>query len=91
MIIFQILVAGGCNGWCIHNEAMSSAAIFDPDSNSWAPAAALPKPLSGARLELLDGLPTIVGGYDNDRQNDILYQVHWKPDTRHPDIRIIRK
>ena len=25
--------------------------------------------------ELLDGLPTIVGGYDNTKQNDVLYQV----------------
>ena len=34
------------------------------------------KPLSGARMELLDGLPTVVGGYDNKQQNDILYQVN---------------
>ena len=54
---------------------MSAAAIFDPDSNSWAPAAPLPKPLSSARMELLDGRPTIIGGYDNEGQNDILYQV----------------
>ena len=71
----QILVAGGCAGWCIHNEAMSSAAVFDPDADAWSPAAPLPKPLSGARMELLDGLPTVVGGYDNKQQNDILYQV----------------
>ena len=37
----------------------------------------VPKPLSGARMELLDGLPTVVGGYDNKQQNDILYQVQY--------------
>ena len=69
------MVAGGCKEWCIRSPAMSAAAIFDPDSNSWAPAAPLPKPLSSARMELLDGRPTIIGGYDNEGQNDILYQV----------------
>ena len=43
-------------------------------------------------MEVLDGLPTIVGGYDNesDKQNDILYQYHPEADEwrEHPFARL---
>jgi hypothetical protein len=42
-------------------------------------------------MDLLDGVPTIIGGYDVDGQrfNDVLYQFHsesreWVP---HPEVR----
>ncbi len=37
----------------------------------------LPVPLHGARMELLADVPTLIGGYDGDNQqdNDVIYQV----------------
>ncbi len=67
-------MAGGCRGWCVEHPAIASAEIYDPDSDTWTPVAPLPRPLSSARMELFDGLPTVFGGFDNERQNDALYQ-----------------
>jgi N-acetylneuraminic acid mutarotase len=83
-------VAGGCQGWCAENPAIKTAEMYNPETNYWQRVADLPVPISSARLELLDGLPTIVGGYDNENQNGILYQYHadideWKP---HPRVRM---
>ena len=72
----RILVAGGCNGLCAENPSVATAEIYNPDTDFWSKVAPLPKPLSSARMELLEGLPTIVGGFDNFRQNDVLYQYH---------------
>ncbi len=70
-----ILVAGGCNGWCVENPAIASAEIFDLTKWRWRRVSNLPKPISSAKLEMLDGLPTVVGGYDNEQRNELLYQV----------------
>ena len=80
----RILVAGGCNGWCVENPAEATAEMYNPETDLWTRVADLPKPLHSAKMELLEGLPTIVGGYDNTNQNDVLYQYHpdidqWKP------------
>ena len=50
----------------------------------------LPVTLNSAKMELLDGLPTIVGGWNEITQNGILYQYHsnlnqWKP---HPNAQM---
>ena len=70
----KVLVVGG---WFY----LSSAEIYDPEANSWFPAAALPVPLSSAKMELLDGKPTVFGGFDNTKQNDVLYQYDPDEDT----------
>ena len=72
----RILVAGGCNGWCIKNPGIKSAEMYNPYTNYWTQVADLPVPLNGAKMELLDGIPTIIGGYDTDaeEQNKFLYQ-----------------
>lgn len=64
--------------------------MYNPETGLWTRVADLPKPLSGAKMDLLDGLPTIVGGYDNEDQNGVLYQYHaitdeWKP---HPRVKL---
>ena len=88
----RVLVAGGCEEWCVSNPAMSSAEMYDPVTNTWTQVADLPTTINSAKMELLDGLPTIVGGYDGiaSTQNDILYQYHpdldqWKA---HPDAKM---
>ena len=58
--------------------------MYDPLTNTWTRVADLPTGINSAKMELLDGLPTIVGGYDGNSQNGILYQYHpdlnqWKP------------
>ena len=88
----RVLIAGGCEEWCVSNPAMSSAEMYDPVTNTWTPVADLPTTISSAKMELLDGLPTIVGGWndDIDTENNILYQYHsdldqWKA---HPDAKM---
>ena len=58
--------------------------MFDPVRRTWEKKARLPKPLSAAKMELLAGKPTIVGGFDNEEQNDILYQYDYKRDSWSP-------
>ena len=72
----RILVAGGCNGWCVKKPAVNSAEMFNPDTRTWTRVADLPRPLSSAKMELFDGLPTIIGGYDNTQLSGELYQYH---------------
>ena len=72
----RVLVAGGCQDWCTRSPAISSAEMFDPETRSWSRVADLPKPIMSAKMELFGGLPTIIGGYDNSEQNDVLYQYH---------------
>ena len=47
------------------------------------PAADLPVPLHSARMDLLAGVPTLIGGYDgeNERENDVIYQYNFKNDS----------
>ena len=85
-----MLVAGGCKGWCVKEPGIASAEMYDPMKNTWTTIANLPIGLNSARMELLDGLPTIVGGYNGETQNGVLYQYHadlnqWIP---HPDAKL---
>ena len=53
---------------------MSSAEIYDLDSNTWKEAAPMPVPLSSASMDIFDGLPTTVGGVSMD-ENGGFYGV----------------
>ena len=76
----KILVAGGCEEWCVKHPAMKRTEIFDLATNTWSKAADLPVPLNSHKLENLGGLPTTVGGYDTDsmQRNGRLYQYHYQ-------------
>ena len=81
------MVAGGCKGWCVKEPGIASAEMYDPVENTWTAVADLPIGLNSHKMELLNGLPTIVGGFNGETQNGILYQYHvnlnqWIP---HPD------
>ena len=60
--------------WCAFNPPLASAEMYNPLTNQWTQVADLPEPLSSAKMEQLEGLPTIVGGYNGETQNGILYQ-----------------
>jgi hypothetical protein len=86
----RILVAGGCVGWCINSPGIASAEMYAPMTNTWTKVADLPTGINSAKMELLDGLPTIVGGYNGETRNGILYQYHpdldlWK---EHPNAKM---
>ena len=53
---------------------MSSAEIYDLDSNTWKEAAPMPVPLSSASMDMFEGLPTTVGGVSMD-ENGGFYGV----------------
>ena len=67
-------MAGGCNGWCETNPPLSSAEIYDPETAEWTKAPDMPEPISGAKMELFDGFPTTVGGFNGTTQVETLYQ-----------------
>ena len=74
------MVVGGCKGSCNFVPPVSSTEIYDPDTNKWTKAADLPIPIFGGSLQLLNNVPTLIGGtsrytggYD---QTDVLYQYH---------------
>ena len=48
----KVLVAGGCDGWCVENPALASAESWDPDTGVWTPVADMPTPLSSAKVIL---------------------------------------
>ena len=52
--------------------------MYDLANDSWSRRADLPFPVNSAKMELLDGLPTLIGGFNNDTytQNGILLQYH---------------
>jgi N-acetylneuraminic acid mutarotase len=91
----RVLVAGGCDGWCADDEpAVSSAEMYDPETNQWKKVADLPKSLHSAKMELLNNRPTTFGGYSNNGQIARLYQYYveldkWRP---HPytELRVPR-
>ena len=64
--------------------------MYNPEENKWYRVADLPVPLNSARMELLDGIPTVIGGYDTDalEQNKYLYQFIEEENVwrRHPTI-----
>ena len=66
--------------------------MYDPEADQWTVIADLPRPLNSHKMELLEGRPTVIGGYDNeaDDQNAFLYQYYvetdeWKP---HPFVQM---
>ena len=71
-----MLVAGGCDGWCVENEGLSDAEMYDPEKDIWFPVASLPFAINSAKMELLGGRPTIIGGYitTTKERNGKLYQ-----------------
>ena len=85
----KILVAGGCKESCIKFAATTESVIFDlgawetgDTENVWKKVADLPIPLSNARMELFEGLPTIIGGGKGRERssNSLLYQYHGEQD-----------
>ena len=79
----RILVAGGCNGWCVdrNNKAVSSAEMYNPETDQWTKIADMPVALNSARMELLDGVPTVIGGFNTETRefNKYLYQYFPAP------------
>lgn len=47
---------------------------------------------NGGKLALLDGIPTLIGGYNEDLKltNDVFYQYHWNADEwiPHPYLKM---
>ena len=87
MELFQIkiLVAGGCKDWCDETiTPLQSAEIYDPQTNTWTPAADMPEPISSAGMELFDGLPTTVGGTNGVDQISTMYQYDITEDVWFP-------
>lgn len=78
----NILVAGGCDGWCAEKPPIKNVEMYNVETNAWQKLADLPIPLSSAKLELLGNRPTIIGGYDldADTQNGKLYQYFVETD-----------
>lgn len=81
----RVLIAGGCDGWCADDEpSVSSAEMYDPETNKWKKVADLPKRLHSTKLELLENRPTTFGGLSPNGQVTTLYQYYveedkWKP------------
>ena len=86
----RVLVAGGCIGWCVSNGPESSAELYNAETDTWTRVADLPTPLSSAKMDMLDGLPTIIGGYDGTKTNDVLYQYKADRDqwVANPDVKL---
>eukprot|EP00095_Tigriopus_kingsejongensis_P000444 maker-scaffold492_size156171-snap-gene-0.17 protein:Tk00444 transcript:maker-scaffold492_size156171-snap-gene-0.17-mRNA-1 annotation:"AT19278p" len=70
----RVLVAGGCEKWCAKFPAISSAEMLDVNTGKWTPVADLPIPLMSAQMQIFDGFPSIVGGYDNNNRNGKIFQ-----------------
>ena len=82
-------MTGGCKDWCYDHPGMNSTEIYDPKTNTWTKSADMPLALNSHTLEILGGLPTVIGGYDgeNDIENGEIFQYYpqedvWRP---HPD------
>ena len=58
--------------------------------DEWERIADLPQKLHSARMEILDGVPTVFGGYNGKQQNEKLYQYNYRKNkwTAHPDIKL---
>ena len=80
----RILVAGGCNGWCVdrNNKAVSSAEMYNPETDEWTKVADMPVALNSARMEVLDGVPTVIGGFNTETRefSKKLYQYFQEQD-----------
>ncbi len=81
-------MAGGCEEWCDKTPGTSSVEMYDPVKDSWSRKSDLPFPINSAKMEQLNGLPTLVGGFNNaiNTQNGILLQYHADKDQwiEHP-------
>ena len=82
----KVIVAGGCDKWCVWFPPTNKAEMYDPATNQWTDLPDLPFPINSASMEMLGGLPTIFGGYRHDTktQNDELLQYNpeknnWEP------------
>ena len=62
----KVIVAGGCNGWCVKNPPIRSAEMYDPASNTWTQLPDLPFPISSGKMEQLNGKPTLIAGATQD-------------------------
>ena len=64
--------------------------MYNPRTNTWTPVAPLPVALNSARMELLGGKPTMIGGYntETDTRNSKLWQYDVVNDkwTAHPNV-----
>ena len=40
--------------------------MYNPETDDWTRVADMPVPLQSARMELLNGIPTIIGGYNTE-------------------------
>ena len=86
-------MAGGCKEWCTnYTDSIRDAELYDLETNEWTPVAELPIPLQSAKMELLEGRPTMIGGWDSDAKdfNGVLYQYfvetnEWK---KHPHVQM---
>lgn len=78
----NVLVAGGCDGWCAEKPPIKDVQMYNVETNEWQKVADLPIALSSAKMELLGGRPTIIGGYNQEAgtQNGILYQYFVETD-----------
>ena len=76
MFQVNVLVAGGCDGWCDKKPGLSDAEMYDPENDTWSPVASPPIEINSAKMELLGGRPTIIGGVSTrtKERNGKLYQ-----------------
>ena len=85
-----MLVAGGCEGWCVETPGTKSVEMYNPRTNEWTPVKDLPFPINSAKMELLGGRPTLIGGYNADTKdrNGKLYQYFVETDEwiAHPTV-----
>ena len=89
MFQFRIMVAGGCQDRCKDGSPpLEKTELYNPFTGQWEESANLPVPLHSARMENLNGVPTIFGGYDGSTQNDILYQYHFDSDQWIPHLNV---
>ena len=76
-------MAGGCDGRCGRSSSpLKSTEFYDISQRIWQKTKDLPVPLSSASMQLLSGLPTIVGGVNGNsfKQNAELYQYDLEKD-----------
>lgn len=70
-----------------------STEVYNLQTGEWIlRKAELPNQLNLGKMEILDGLPTFVGGYNEDIKNTShnIYQYHWDRDEwiLHPSLRL---
>ena len=58
----QVIVAGGCDGWCYENPPLASAELYDPATGTWTKLPDMKYPISSSKMEQVNGYPTIIGG-----------------------------